>query len=62
MNRHNQLSFQICFLGCPRSKLQTIFQAAQDYSDIIYHKHDPEYTLELTKKVGIYSILSGSRR
>ena len=22
-----------------------------DYSDIIYHKYDPEYTLELTKKL-----------
>ena len=31
-----------------------------DYGDIIYHKYDPEYTLELTTNIGIYSILSAA--
>ena len=31
-----------------------------DYGDIIYHKHDPEFKLDFTKKVGIHQILNST--
>ena len=51
----------VCFIYCYLSKyisrdvLDQIYKLYVrlhlDYSDIIYHKYDPEYTLELTKKL-----------